>query len=97
MRRTVLALTAALLASAPIAAQTIQTSATDRVIDQGTNHSEVMRIAQYLTDVIGARLTNSPGIRRAEDWTQAKFREWGLVNVHKEGFEFGRGLSLIHI
>lgn len=91
MRRSMLALTAALLASAPIAAQTIQTSPTDRVIDQGTNHSEVMRIAQYLTDVIGARLTNSPGIRKAEDWTQAKFREWGLVNVHKEGFEFGRG------
>lgn len=93
MRRAVLAFTAALLASAPIAAQTIQTPATDRVIDQGTNHSEVMRIAQYLTDVIGARLTNSPGIRKAEDWTQAKFREWGLVNVHKEGFEFGRGWS----
>lgn len=91
MRRAVLAITAVLLASAPIAAQTIQTSATDRIIDQGTNHSEVMRIAQYLTDVIGARLTNSPGIRKAEDWTQAKFREWGLVNVHKEGFEFGRG------
>lgn len=91
MRRSMLAITAALLASAPIAAQTIQTTPTDRVIDQGTNHSEVMRIAQYLTDVIGARLTNSPGIRKAEDWTQAKFREWGLVNVHKEGFEFGRG------
>ncbi|MCH7863075.1 M20/M25/M40 family metallo-hydrolase [Sphingomonas sp. NPDC092331] len=65
----------------------------DQIVDQGTRHSEVMRIAQYLTDVIGGRLTNSPGMRQAEDWTQAKFREWGLVNVHKEGFEFGRGWS----
>jgi len=65
----------------------------DKIVDEGTNRSEVMRVAQYLTDVIGARLTNSPGMRQAEDWTQAKFREWGLVNVHKEGFEFGRGWS----
>jgi carboxypeptidase Q len=65
----------------------------DKIVDEGTNHSEVMRIAQYLTDVIGARLTNSPQMRQAEDWTQAKFREWGLTNVHKEGFEFGRGWS----
>lgn len=65
----------------------------DRIVDEGTNHSEVMRIAQYLTDVIGGRLTNSPSMRQAEDWTQAKFREWGLANVHKEGFEFGRGWS----
>lgn len=92
MRRSAITIAAALLASAPIAAQTVPPAApVDRIIDQGTNHSEVMRIAQYLTDVIGARLTNSPGIRKAEDWTQAKFREWGLANVHKEGFEFGRG------
>ncbi|MGQ7434144.1 hypothetical protein ACTGZC_10940, partial [Streptococcus suis] len=23
--------------------------------------------------------------------TQSKFKDWGLSNVHKEGFEFGRG------
>ncbi|KTF67345.1 M20/M25/M40 family metallo-hydrolase [Sphingomonas sp. HT-1] len=94
MRRSITVITAALLAAAPIAAQTVPAAApTDRIVDQGTNHSEVMRIAQYLTDVIGSRLTNSPGMRKAEDWTQAKFREWGLANVHKEGFDFGRGWS----
>lgn len=69
------------------------TAPVDKIVDEGTNHSEVMRIAQYLTDVIGSRLTNSPSMRVAEEWTQAKFREWGLANVHKEGFEFGRGWS----
>src|SRR3546814_20388293 len=49
-----------------------------------------MQTAQYLSDMIGARLTNSPAMRKAEDWTQSRFRDWGL-NVHKEGFEFGRG------
>lgn len=61
-----------------------------RIIDEGGNRSEAMRIAQYLTDVIGPRLTNSPGMRHAEDWTMARFRAWGLSNVHREGFQFGR-------
>ncbi len=94
MRRISIAAATLLAAVAvPLAAQGPTPAPTDRIIDEGTNRSEVMRIAQYLTDVIGARLTNSPGMRKAEDWTQAKFREWGLVNVHKEGFEFGRGWS----
>ncbi|HEX8301359.1 M20/M25/M40 family metallo-hydrolase [Sphingomonas sp.] len=91
MRALVTLLTAAALAApAPLAGQTAPT-ATARIIEEGTANSEVMRIAQYLTDVIGPRLTNSPGMRRAEAWTAAKFREWGLTEVHKEGFEFGRG------
>ncbi len=51
-----------------------------------------MRIAQYLTDVIGARLTNSshaPG----GGLDSGHVRRMGLTNVHKEGFEFGRGWS----
>ncbi|MBA4750655.1 MAG: M20/M25/M40 family metallo-hydrolase [Sphingopyxis sp.] len=65
----------------------------DAIVDEASNRSEVMRIAQYLTDVIGARLTNSPGMRAAEDWTAGKFRQWGMENVRKEGVEFGRGWS----
>ncbi|MES2987725.1 MAG: M20/M25/M40 family metallo-hydrolase [Pseudomonadota bacterium] len=80
----------ALAAPFASAAQTVPAE-TARIITEGTTNSEVMRIAQYLTDVIGPRLTVSPGMRRAEDWTAAKFREWGLSAVHKEGFEFGRG------
>jgi carboxypeptidase Q len=88
--RTATALAALLLATAPAAAQ-VAPAQIDNIVDEGSNRSEVMRIAQYLTDVIGPRLTNSPGMRRAEEWTLAKFREWGLANVHREGWEFGRG------
>ncbi|RYY27152.1 MAG: M20/M25/M40 family metallo-hydrolase [Sphingomonadales bacterium] len=80
----------ALVAPFSVAAQAIPAE-TARIIAEGTTNSEVMRIAQYLTDVIGPRLTVSPGMRRAEAWTAAKFTEWGLSAVHKEGFEFGRG------
>jgi carboxypeptidase Q len=66
----------------------------NRVIDQGLNHSQVMQTAEYLMDRIGGRLTNSPQMRQAEAWTQAQFKSWGLKNVRKEGFAFGRGWSI---
>jgi carboxypeptidase Q len=67
----------------------------NRVIDQGLNHSQVMQTAQHLTDAIGARLTNSPQMRQAEAWTQARLTGWGLKNVRKDGFAFGRGWSIV--
>jgi carboxypeptidase Q len=67
----------------------------NRVIDQGLNHSEVMQTAEHLMDQIGPRLTNSPQMRQAEAWTQSRYKAWGLKNIHKEGFEFGRGWSIV--
>ena len=92
MRRLLLAAT--LLATPTLAqdrAAPDRTADTARIMDQGLNHSEVMPTIEYLADVIGPRMTNSPGMRKAEGWTQDRFRAWGLVNVHKEGFAFGRG------
>lgn len=83
---------AATILATPALAQ--DKAATARIMDEGLAHSEVMTTAQHLTDVIGPRLTNSPQMREAETWTQAKFAEWGLKNVHKEGFDFGRGWSI---
>ena len=66
----------------------------NRIVDEGFNRSELPLTAAYLTDRIGARLTNSPQMREAERWTQQQFRDWGLKNVRTEGFEFGRGWSI---
>lgn len=64
------------------------------IIDEGLNRSEVMISAHELLDGIGARLSNSPQTRQAEAWAVEKFNGWGLQNVRKEGFEFGRGWSI---
>src|SRR5262245_46584061 len=59
------------------------------------NHSQVMRTLGYLTDVIGPRLTASPNLKRANEWTRDKLKEWGLENAHLEAWgPFGRGWSL---
>ncbi len=85
----------ALLAATPLCAQAVDRTAINGIVDQGLNHSEVMQTAAYLTDRIGGRITNSPPMRQAEQWTQEQFRTWGLSNVHAEGFEFGRGWSAV--
>jgi len=90
------ALAAISLAAAPAAAwsQAVDRNMINRIIDQGMNQSEVMETAAWLADRIGGRLTNSPQMRAAEQWTQQRFRSWGLSNVRAEGFEFGRGWSI---
>src|SRR3954453_19401984 len=92
MRKIPVAL-ALLLIALPAGAQ--QVDDMNRVIDQGLNHSQVMQTAEHLMDVIGPRMTNSPGMRQAEAWTQSQFKSWGLKNVRKDGFEFGRGWSVV--
>ncbi len=89
------ALAFAMPAIAPAVAQSVDRIAVNGIIDQGFNHSEVMQTAAHLTDRIGGRLTNSPQMREAEAWTQQRFRDWGLSNVRAEGFEFGRGWSIV--
>lgn len=84
---------AAMAFSTPTAAtsQPVDQTSVDRIVEEGTRNSEVTATAQYLADVIGARLTNSPGARKAEAWAQKRFRALGLADVRKEGFDFGRG------
>lgn len=63
--------------------------------DEAMNRSKAQEILGVLTDEIGPRLTGSPALRRAGDWTRSKFGEWGLQNVHSESFApFGRGWTL---
>src|SRR3546814_15939035 len=36
-------------------------------------------------------------MRRAEQWAIDKFNGWGLANVHRDGFEFGRGWEIVSV
>jgi hypothetical protein len=85
----------ALVLAAPAFAQDVSRTEINRIITEGMGQSQVMDHAFHLTDRIGGRLTNSPQMREAERWTQARFREWGLSNVRAEPFEFGRGWSMV--
>jgi len=67
----------------------------DKIRDEGMNRSQVMQTLSYLTDVIGQRLTGSPSLRRANEWTRDTMTKWGLQNAHLEAWgPFGRGWVL---
>src|SRR5687768_6604235 len=69
--------------------------AVERIKEEATKRSEVMRTLGHLTDRIGPRLTGSPGMKRANEWTRDKLAEWGLQNAKLEPWgPFGRGWTL---
>jgi carboxypeptidase Q len=67
----------------------------ERIKDEALNKSQVMATLSYLTDVIGPRLTASPNMKRANEWTKEKLTSWGLENAHLEKWgTFGKGWAL---
>ena len=66
-----------------------------KIREEGLNHSQVMKTVLYMTDVIGPRLTNSPGLKRANEWTAKTLTEFGLENAKLEPWgPFGTGWTL---
>lgn len=66
-----------------------------KIRKEGLENSKVMDIVFQITDVAGPRLSNSPGLKRAQDWAVKQFTEWGLKNVHLESWgKFGKGWQI---
>jgi carboxypeptidase Q len=92
-----MAIAAAVALVAPLAGQAPPADKADLdaiygIKEEGLSRSRVMETLSYLTDVHGPRLTNSPGMRAAAEWTKKQLIEWGLTNVHFEPWgPFGRG------
>lgn len=76
-------------------AQSPDSAVVDRIKEEGLKHSQVMQTLSYLSDVIGPRLTGSPSLKRANEWTRDTMSKWGLQNAHLEAWgPFGRGWQL---
>ena len=70
-------------------------AATTRIMAEGSEHSQVMEILSWMTDVHGPRLTGSPGFKKAAEWARDKLTEMNLQNSHLESWgPFGRGWEL---
>src|SRR3984885_6210233 len=64
----------------------------DRIREDALHHSHVMEFASALADGIGPRLTGSPNLHRANEWTRDQLTAMGCVNAHLEDWgEFGMG------
>ena len=63
-----------------------------KIKDEGFNRSQVMDVMSWLTDVHGPRLTGSPTVKAAGDWTIAWLQKAGVTNPRYEWWDnFGRG------
>jgi|GEM_PF-17738 len=72
-----------------------------QILREISEHSEAMENLEHLSDAIGPRLTGSPQLKQANDWTAEMFRKYGLTNVQLEPWTIAhswtRGTAHAHI
>ena len=60
--------------------------------EEALAHSHILEYASGLMDGIGSRLTGSPNLKHANEWTRDQFTAMGCSNAHLEDWgEFGMG------
>ena len=57
-----------------------------KIREEGFHRSELPNTLSYMTDVLGARLTNSEDMRRAQTWAMDELKRIGLKNRKIEPF-----------
>ena len=78
------------VAPVTIAPEKLNLDMYSRIRDEGFNHSHVMEYASALFDDIGPRLTGSPAMARANEWSRQQLTAMGCSNAHLESWgEFG--------
>lgn len=82
-----------LAATAAVRAQQAASNANDaqaaddqKIMAEVHDHNEVMANLEYLSDMIGQRLTGSENLKKANDWTRQKFADYGASNPHLEAW-----------
>jgi len=74
------------------AMETLDYAAYGNIRAEALGHSHVMEYASALTDGIGSRLTGSPNLKKANEWTRDQLTAMGCSNTHLEDWgEFGMG------
>jgi carboxypeptidase Q len=63
--------------------RTSMESADQSIVAEIQAHSELVKNLEYLTTQIGARLTGSPQMQAASDWTLKRFKDYG-IDAHLE-------------
>lgn len=78
-----------------LAQETVDEAVIAKIKTEGFQNSKAWEDVSYLVDVFGPRLTNSPELRKAQDWMAAKMKSYGLNNVNLEHWgTFGKGWTI---
>jgi carboxypeptidase Q len=79
----------AIAAALPIAQAKLDPAINDKIRQEESAHSQIMRTMHFLADVYGPRLTGSPNHKAAAEWAVKQMTEWGFANGHLEPWDFG--------
>ncbi len=61
-----------------------------QIREEGLQRSQIANTLSYMADVLGARLTNSNAMDKAQGWAIEEMRRIGLTNTYREPFmEYG--------
>lgn len=90
VRASVSVIAATILVATPALAQDtrwfVDREMVAKIREEGLQRSELPNTFSYMTDVIGARLTNSVDMDRAQEWVLGEMSRIGLANPHREPF-----------
>ncbi|MCK5944089.1 MAG: M28 family peptidase [Planctomycetes bacterium] len=84
-------------AQAPGADGAVDQDAVAFFLEEGLERSEVMEHLSWLCDVYGPRVTGSPNLRKAQQWSARRFRKMGMSPTLEEWGPFGRGWRCEHV
>lgn len=65
-----------------------------KIRDEGLNRSRVYETFTHFTEVVGPRLTGTPALKSAAEYSRDLLKNWGLSDPRLEAWEFGRGWTL---
>ena len=81
----------------PATAQT-KNAVIENMVKEGTDNSQLQKLAHELVDVIGPRLVGTPKMQQAHEWAVAKYKTWGITARNEKWGEWrgwDRGISHI--
>src|ERR1700722_5982912 len=61
-------------------------TADEKILAEVHDHNEIMSNLEYVSDMIGQRLTGSENLKKANEWTRQKFADYGVANPHLESW-----------
>ena len=78
-----------------ISSPSVDLEVVEKIIEEGTERSNIMDYASWLTDVYGPRLSSSPQLMNAHNYVKETLAELGLENSHLHQWgPFGKGWEL---
>ncbi len=76
------------LQAAPfVAAQNAEINA--KIRKEAMENSQIMKTLHFLSDVYGPRLTGSPKLKMAGEWSVKQMKEWGFDKAEMEPWDWG--------